>query len=549
MQRKEFLQKATGVAGLAAFGTRCSLGRRAFFRGDFDVLIRGGTVYDGTGAEPFVSDVGISGGIIAAVGNLAGKTGTEEFEAHGLAVAPGFIDLHSHSDLTLFWNPRAESKIRQGVTTEVVGQDGRSVAPVLWVRGKEWRQHLRSSGVPDEDVWWDFPGYFRALRRKEVAVNVVSMIGASALRQYVALDDARPLNEWELRESVQTLRVAMRGGGRFVSSGLEYLPGAYATKRELIAYAEVAGTYVTHLRNEDDRVLEALDEAVDIALRSGANLHISHIKAQGTRNWDKLDAMLQRLDSARGLRRRVTCDRYPYTAYNNGLANLFPLAARQGDGTDFLSRLRNASERNAIRADVERKVTSLGGYDKVMLSNVSGSYAGFTGKRLSEAAVRLGRDPYDLLCDILIQSGGQASMVGFGMSEENLIKLLRYPHCAVASDGAALTATGGAAHPRNFGSFPKVLGEYVRDRGVLSMEEAIRKMTSLPAQILGVDEQRGRLAPNFAADVVVFNARTVNDRATYLQSRYPEGIEHVIVNGVPVLRNGDVTGERPGLII
>ncbi len=549
MNRKEFLQKAAGLAGAAALANSCALGRRTFFRGDFDVLIRGGTVYDGTGAEGFVSDVGISRGRIAAIGNLQNKTGTEEVEARGLAVAPGFIDLHSHSDYTLFWNPLAESKIRQGVTTEVVGQDGRSPAPILWVRGKEWRQYLKNSGVPEEDVWWDFPGYHRALRRKEVAVNVVSMIGASALRQYVALDDARALTEWELREAVKTLRVAMRGGGRFVSSGLEYLPGAYATKRELIAYAREAGTYVTHLRNEDDHVLEALDEAIDIARRAGANLHVSHIKAQGTRNWNKLDAMLDRLDSARGLRRRATCDRYPYIAYNNGLANLFPIAARQGDGADFLARLRNSGERAAIRADVERKVTSLGGYDKVMLSYISGAYSGLSGRRLDAAAARLGRDPYDLLCDILIQSGGNATMVGFGMSEENLRKLLRYPHCAIASDGAALTTGSGAAHPRNFGSFPKVLGEYVRDKGVISMEEAIRKMTSLPAEILGIDEIRGRIALNYAADVVVFDPLRVQDRATYLKAQYPEGIAHVIVNGVTALRDGDPTGERPGVVI
>ncbi len=519
---------------------------RRLIPGDFDVVIRGGTVFDGlgSGSEGLRVDVGIVGDRIAAIGDLSNKSATLSLEARGKIVCPGFIDLHSHSDLTVLANLSADSKIRQGVTTEVVGQDGNSMAPIGWMRSEQWRAALRNYGL--REPWRDFAGYFEALREAGAPVNVVSLVGASTLRKYVAELNTRPLSDWELDEALRALRKAHDQGARYLSAGLEYIPGAYATGRELTALAREAKLYVTHMRNEDDRVLPALREAIQIAQNAGAALHVSHIKAQGRRNWNKLGAMLRMMDQARGWRTRITCDRYPYLAYNNGLMNLFPLGLRQGGNAAGAARLAESNTRREARAAVQRKIDSLGSYNAVMLSDVRGAYAGYSGKRLGDLARGLGRDPFDLLCDIVRAHNGGGTMVGFAMSEENLVKLLRYPYTAIASDGAALSLRGaGRAHPRNFGSFPRVLGTYVRDRGVLSMGEAIRKMSALPAQILGLHD-RGVLKIGARADITVFDPEQVADRATYLRPAYPAGIEYVLVNGTPVIYEGDPTGARPG---
>lgn len=554
MRRRDFLRAGARSAGLAfglsrlAATTAATLPGCGFLHrlipGDFDVVIRGGTVVSGNGEPGFPADVGVIGDRIAAIGDLRQKTAGIEIDARRKIVCPGFIDLHSHSDLTVFGNASADSKIRQGVTTEVVGQDGNSMAPIGWMRSSEWSATLRPYGI--RDAWRDFDGYFAELRSAGSPVNIVSMVGAGTLRRYVAEMETRALSDWELDEAVRALRKAHAQGARYLSAGLEYIPGAYATERELVVLARESQLYVTHMRNEDDQVLEALREAIRIARKSGAALHISHIKAQGRRNWDKLDTMLGLLDDARGFRMAVTCDRYPYLAYNNGLINLFPLGIRQGGNAEGAQRLRSAADRAAVRPAVQRKIDSLGSYDSVMLSDVRGDYAGYSGEYLGRLAGRLGRDPYDLLCDIVVAHGGGASMVGFAMSEENLIKLLRYPYCAIASDGAALNAaSAGRAHPRNFGTYPKVLGTYVREQRVISLEAAIYKMSGLPAQILGLTD-RGVLAPGNQADVVVFDPERVADRATYTRPAYPEGIEYVLVNGTPVVFEGGTTGARPG---
>lgn len=535
---------AVASIGAASALPACNIMRR-LIPGDFDVVIRGGSLVDGTGAtDPYASDVGIIGDRIAAIGDLAQKSATLSIDAREKIVCPGFIDLHSHSDLTALTNSSADSKIRQGVTTEVVGQDGNSMAPIGWVRMDNWRSALRSYGI--SNAWRDFAGYFTALRENGAPVNIISMAGASTLRKYVAELNTRPLSDWELDEAVRALKKAHAQGAKYLSAGLEYIPGAYATERELVVLARESGLYATHMRNEDDQVIEALREAIQIARKSGAALHVSHIKAQGRRNWNKLNTMLAMLDQARGWRTQITCDRYPYLAYNNGLMNLFPLGLRQGGNAAGAARLATAGIRAQARPAVQRKINSLGSYNAVMLSDVRGAYAAYSGRRLGDLARTLGRDPFDLLCDIVIAHRGGGTMVGFAMSEENLVKLLRYPYCAIASDGAALSLRGaGRAHPRNFGTFPRVLGTYVREQSVLSMQEAIRKMTGLPAGILGLTD-RGILKTGYLADVVVFDPARVADRATYLKPAYPIGIEYVLVNGTPVVYEAEPTGTRPG---
>ena len=539
VSRRAFLNRAAGVFGTLAAGSAgpaCRSLRDIVLPGDFDVVIRGGTVYAGD-AAPIQADVGIVGERIAAIGDLSTYSARREIDARDRAVCPGFIDLHSHSDLTALGG-RADSKIRQGVTTEVVGQDGRSIAPIGWSQGDAWRASLRRRGLGEG--WRFFDGYADAIREYGSYTNLLSLIGTSTLRRYVSEWNARPMSAWEMREARKAFQKAQARGARYLSSGLEYLPGAYSTKGELIALARDTGIYFTHMRNEDDRVLPALQEAIEIAKRAGTHLHISHIKAQGQRNWSKLPSMLRLLDSARGWTRRVSCDRYPYLAYNNGLMTLFPIAARQGGNAAGADRLRGAAFRERMRPAVERKIASLGSWDAVMRSDVRGAYANYSGQRLGTLAGRLGRRPYDLLADIVIAHRGGGTMVGFAMSPENLRRLLRYSHCAIATDGAALNArSAGRAHPRTFGSFPRVLGQYARDEGVLSLQEAIRKMTALPADIVGLTD-RGRLAVNAYADVVVFDPRRVADRATYLRADYPVGIESVLVNGAVM-----VSEERP----
>lgn len=539
---------ATG--GLAQSGCR-SL--RNILPQDFDVIIRGGTVYPGDGPPLIGADVGVVGERIAAIGDLSTYSAGREIDARERVVCPGFIDLHSHSDLTALGG-RGDSKIRQGVTTEVVGQDGRSVAPKGWSPDDAWRKSLRRRGLGEG--WRFFDGYAEAIRTYGSYTNLLSMVGASTLRRYVSEWNERPMSAWEIREARKAFRKAQSRGARYFSSGLEYLPGAYSTKGEIVALAQDADVYFTHMRNEDDRVLPALKEAIEIARRTGAHLHISHIKAQGQRNWHKLPSMLRLLDSARGWSRRATCDRYPYLAYNNGLMNLFPISARQGGNAAGARRLRQADFRERVRPAVERKIASLGSWDAVMLSDVRGAYANYSGKRLGTLAGQLGRRPYDLLAEIVTAHGGGGTMVGFAMSAQNLHRLLRYPHCAIATDGAALrVSSAGRAHPRNFGSFPRVLGQYVRDEGVLSMQAAIRKMTALPAEILGLSD-RGRLAVDAFADIVIFDPRRVADRATYLRADYPTGIESVLVNGVlmvseelPLDRGELSDGQLPGRLL
>ncbi|MEQ9366099.1 MAG: D-aminoacylase [Leptospirales bacterium] len=542
MRRSDFL-RAAGLIGSATALPGCQFMRRVI-PGDFDVVLRGGTVVDGSGEPGYRADVGIAGDRIAAIGDLAEKSAGLSIDAREKIVCPGFIDLHSHSDLTALGNSAADSKIRQGVTTEVVGQDGNSMAPIGWMRSAEWSQALGNYGL--SEAWRDFDGYFAALRENGAPVNIVSLVGASTIRRYVAEINTRPLSDWELDEALRALEKAHSQGGKYLSAGLEYIPGAYATERELVTLARKSRLYVTHMRNEDDRVIEALREAISIARKSGAALHVSHIKAQGRRNWNKLSAMLAMMDEARGWRTKITCDRYPYLAYNNGLMNLFPLGLRQGGNAAGAARLSSPATRREVRPAVQRKIDSLGSYNAVMLSDVRGAYAAYSGRRLGDLARSLGRDAFDVLCDIVIAHGGGGTMVGFAMSEENLIKLLRYPYCAIATDGAALNArSAGRAHPRNFGSFPRVLGTYVRDKNVLSLPEAVRKMSGLPAEILGLRD-RGLLGVGKRADVVVFDPIRVADRATYLKPAYPTGIEHVFVNGAPVVYEADPTGTRPG---
>ena len=497
---------------------------------------------DGTGAGARRTDLGIQGDSIVSIGDLSKAKARRIEDVGGFVVAPGFIDIHSHSDLSLLDDGLAHSKIRQGVTTEVVGQDGRSMAPLLPVHLDLFRE--RYGFVPG---WRDFAGYYRALESSGISVNVMSMMGAGSLREAAIGREERAATREELASMQDLFRAAGKEGVSSLSSGLEYLPGSYADSRELAALASVGRLYSTHTRNEDDHVLSAVREAIWISRKSGAALNVSHLKAQGRRNWDTLPGILNLLEEAQDSGLTVSCDRYPFTAYSSRLITLFPKWSRDRGLSGLLRYAQDPTWKHRLKEGVEAKIASIGSWEDVLFSrSSSGRWAPFQGMRLSEIARKLGRPSYPVLLDMMKENGG-GSMVVFAMSEENLSILLRWKDCAIASDGAALSVnSGGNPHPRNFGTFPAVLERFVREQKVLTLEEAIRKMTTLPARIVGLKD-RGILAPGAKADIVVFDEERIENRSTYRDSlHYPQGIALVLVNGEIVVEYGTHTGKRPG---
>jgi N-acyl-D-amino-acid deacylase len=550
MNRRGFLITGAGAASAALFAPAVHA-RRA----QADIILRGGTVYDGTGGAPVETDVLIAGGRFLALERGASRTGALELDVRGLAVAPGFIDIHSHTDTGLFQRPNAESKVRQGVTTEVAGQDGSSVAPSSPDRVAEVRRQFADSGTAVDVA--TIGGLFRSLERSGIAVNFASMVGTGTLRGLVVGAADRPATAAELERMVAHVRQALADGACGLSSGLEYTPGGFAQLDELIALAgPLRGTglpYASHMRNEDDQLLAAVEEALNVGRLARVAVHISHLKAQGGRNWWKAESVLHLLEAAKADGTDVTYDRYPYIAYSTGLSNLFPLWTRDGGSDAFIARLGDAAQRPRIEAAVRDKIDELGSWDAVQITSTgSAELAWARGKRLGALAQERGEEPFALLLRLMIEDRGRPGMVGFGMSEENTERFLSHPLGMICSDAPArvASATGeGTSHPRAFGSYPRVLGHYVRERRIMPLETAIMKMTSMPAARLKFND-RGQIAAGLAADAVVFDPDTVADTATFeLPHRYPVGIPHVIVNGQLVLREGEHTGAKPGVVV
>lgn len=548
MKRRDFLSGgAVGLAGLAGLG-RPATPSVAATRDRQTLVIRRGTLCDGTGGPPRTGDIAIDGDRISAVGEVA-ATGMVEIDARGMAVAPGFIDIHSHADLSLLVNPRAESRVRQGVTLEVVGQDGSSIGP--WSGGVfelTRDRYLRDFGV-DID-FRDIGGFLDRIDRERPAVSVASMIGHGNIRGLVVGGTDRPATATEIDRMRALVRDGLSGGAVGLSTGLEYTPGSFASRDELVALAgELRGTvypYASHMRNEDDRLLGALEEALHVGRVAGVAVQVSHLKAQGERNHWKADAALAAIESARAAGVDAHFDRYPYVAYATGLSNLFPASGRAGGTARFMARLADPETGPALERACRDKIALLGSWDAVQITRIGGSNAAARGRRLGELAAELGEDPYDLTVRLLRDAGGSVGMIGFGMSEDNTERMLSHPLGMVCSDGGAYAPYGplsrSSPHPRGYGSFPRVLGHYVRERGAMSLESAVHKMSGLPARKLGFRD-RGVLREGAVADVVVFNPDTVGDRATFDDPhQYPEGIVHVVVSGVHTIREGEQTG-------
>jgi N-acyl-D-amino-acid deacylase len=548
MDRRTFSRTSALAAtgALVAPGFVHARSRRA------DLVLRGAMVYDGTGAPGRELDVAVTGDRITEVGSgLAAAA--EELDLGGLALAPGFIDIHSHAEMSLFVEPKAESRIRQGVTLEVVGQDGGSVGPWSDAEYEETRDSYRRRYGREID-FRDPPGFLGGIDRLRPAVNVATMVGNGSVRGLVVGNEDRPATEAEIARMKEEVRRAMNGGCVGLSSGLEYTPSGFADYSELGELASVLrGTgypYASHMRNEDDRLLGAVEEAIFVGRLGGVPVEISHLKAQGQRNYWKEDVVLDLLAKARADGVQVAFDVYPYTAYQTTLSNLFPTEMRAGGTDAFLGRLRDPATAARLEKACRDKVALLGDWNAVQITSAGEASPWAKGRRMGDLARERGVDPYELTVQLLESNHGGVGMIGHCMGEENVEELVAHPLGAICSDGGAYAPYGplsaGSPHPRGYGTFPRVLGRYVRDRRALTLEEAIRKCTTEPAGRLRIRD-RGRIAVGAFADLVAFDPDTVEDRATFEDPhQYPVGIPVVVVNGVVTLRDGEHTGDLGG---
>ncbi len=524
-----------------------------------DLLIRGGTVIDGTGSAGFPADVAIRKDTIAAIGQDLGAA-RDTIDATGLVVAPGFIDMLGHSEFRLLADGRAISKITQGVTTEITGEVT-SVVPASERPRAERQSEIEPWGV--EYTWDDLDGYFERLESQGTAINLGTWVGLSSLWLHgVGPEDRRPTRE-EMGIMKEALGDAMERGAFGLSSGLIYAPGRYATADEIAELATVAarhgGIYASHIRNEGDRLLEAIDEAIEIGERSGAPVLIHHLKASGRANWGKMEEAVARIEAARARGIDVVASVYPYTASSTGLDAVLPAWFEAETPDETIARLEDPAWRDSLagylagqgQAGDWNLATSAGGPEGVLISDVvTDSLERYEGMRLSEIAAERGQAPGETVIDLLIADQLRTSAIYFSMSEDDLENAIRQPWVMIGGDAGVRGLDGPLStdqpHPRAFGTFPRVLCRYSGEAGVLSMEEGVRRMTSLPAARAGLD-QRGVLESRRIADITVFDPLTVCDRATFQEpKRVAVGIRHVIVNGVPVLRDGEPTGARPG---
>ncbi|MBN1540963.1 D-aminoacylase [candidate division KSB1 bacterium] len=551
MSRRRFIQ-TTGVVTMGVGSGLVSCRRR-----EFDLVLRNGVVYSGRGDAPVRTDIGISAGRIAAVGVSPKAVSRQSLDLKGLAVAPGFIDIHTHTDMELLVDPRGESKVRQGVTTEIGGNCGSSVFPLNGQQSQERREKLEERFELEID-WTDAGGFLERLRKRGVGINYLTLIGHGDLRGSVMGGANRPPTRDEMHALKNRLAEALQQGVFGLSTGLEYEPSSFADTGELIELCRVVqqhrGVYATHMRNEDVRVEEAVEEALQIARETGVRLQISHLKASQQRNWHKLPGLLDRIARARDEGIDVHVDRYPYSAYATTLKMLFPPWSREGRNADFCRYLQNPADWRRMLPYVRDRVQALGSWDGVLITRVPlETDKALQGRSVEEIAAAEGADPYEFVRELLIRQGGDVSMCGFGMSEENTEAVLAFPLTVVGSDGNAISPTGllgrGNPHPRYYGTFPRYLGYYVRDKGILPLTEAIRRITLLPAQIFGLQD-RGEISVGKSADLVVFDPERIIDRAGFSDPhRYPDGIETVIINGEIAVHRGEHTGTLAGRVL
>jgi N-acyl-D-amino-acid deacylase len=517
-------------------------------------------VLDGTGAPARRADVGVRGDRIESVGDLAQERAGRTLDVTGLTVTPGFIDIHSHSDWRLWGNRRAESKIRQGVTTEVVGNCGFSPAPV----SDEFRGEMRSFAlyVPEgmDFSWSSTRDYLRHYEDEGVALNVVQLIGHGTLRLAAMGFARRPPTTREQATMERLMDESMADGAAGLATGLIYAPGSYAATDEIVGIARRAGGarrgfYASHIRGEGATLLDAVREAIQVGREAGLPVQVSHIKAAGRPHWGRVKDALALIDAARAEGLDVRADVYPYTASSTSLRTLMPDWVLEGGIEAMLGRLTDPASRARIRAEISGGAGLLSrgiGWEDVMIANAP-ARPDAQGRRVSEIAAARGQDPLDAAFDLLADEAGRGSVILFQLDEADFRRALAHPQVMIGSDGSSLAVEGvmaaGKPHPRSYGTFPRVLGHYARDEKLISLPEAVRKMTGLPADRLGLAD-RGVLRPGARADVVAFDAATIIDRATYEEPhRYAAGVSHVLVNGRVVVEGGEHTGALPGRVL
>lgn len=543
-----------------------------------DLILRHGTVYDGGGGDPYVADVAIDGDRIVAVRELGDAVGASEIDVAGLAVAPGFVNMLSWATDSLLIDGRSQGDIRQGVTLEVFGE-GVSYGPLNDAMKQELldgyvadygeeatRRYLRiPEGEPLRIPWTGLGDYLEFLEGIGVAPNVASFVGATTVRIHeLGYEDRAPGPE-ELARMQELVREAMRQGALGVGSSLIYAPAFYADTAELIALNRAAGehggSYISHMRSEGNRLLEAVDELITIAREAGVAAEIYHLKAGGQANWDKLDEVIAKVEAARAEGLRITADMYTYTAGSTGLDAAMPPWVQEGGYDAWAGRLRDPEIRGRVRREM---MTPTDEWENLMLAaGAAGTLlVGFrnaelreqyTGWTLAQVAADRGTDPYETAMDLVVEDGTRVQVVYFLMSEDNIARQIALPWVAFGSDAGSMATeppfTDSSTHPRAYGNFARLLGHYVRDLGVIPLQEAVRKLTALPAENLGLAD-RGRLAPGYFADIAVFDPATIADHATYEDPhRYATGTLHVFVNGKQVLRDGEPTGALPGRVV
>jgi len=525
----------------------------------YDVLIKGGTVYDGTGAPGRRVDVGWRGDTLAAVADLSSAAGNVVVDATGLAVAPGFINMLSWSTDSLIADGRSQGEIRQGVTTEIFGE-GRSMGPV--------NDRIRSRLLADQlEIRYDIPWttlaeYLAYLEARGVAPNVASFLGATTVREYVlGLEDKKPTPA-QLDEMRALVRQAMEEGALGIGSSLIYAPASYSTTEELIELCRIAarykGKYISHMRSEGDRLLEAVDELIRISREAGVPAEIYHLKAAGKPNWPKMDAVIARVEQARRQGLRLTADMYTYTAGATGFDACVPRWSLAGGIPALVRRIREPETRARILRETrtpglsfENLCLSAGSPERILLVGFrTEALKPLTGMTLSEVARVRGTDPWDTILDLIGQDETRIEVVFFLISEENVRKQIRLPWVSFGSDAGSMAPEGvflkSSTHPRAYGNFARLLGRYVREEKLIPLEEAVRRLSGLPAENLGLD-RRGLLKEGMFADVVIFDPATIADHATYEKPhQFATGVRHVFINGVQVLKDGEHTGALPG---
>jgi N-acyl-D-amino-acid deacylase len=528
----------------------------------FDVIIRNGTIYDGTGEPGRRADVGLRGDRVAAVGDLAGASATTLVDATGLAVAPGFINMLSWATESLLVDGRSQSDIRQGVTLEIFGE-GSSMGPLT---DEMKRRRLERQGNLKFDITWTtLAEYLQELERRGVSTNVASYIGATTIREHVVGLEDRQATPEQLDRMRALVRQEMEAGALGIGSSLIYAPAFYASTEELIELCKVAaeyrGKYISHLRSEGVRLLEALEELIRISREANIPAEVYHLKAAGQANWPKMDQAIARIETARREGLPITADMYTYTAGSTGLDASMPPWVLDGGYEAAFERLKDPEQRKKIAAAVrtptdewENFYLAAGSPDRIVLVDFrSDVLKPLTGKTLAEAAKLRGEDPIDAIMNLVLEDQSRVGAVYFLMSEENVRKQIALPWMSFGSDGASVAPeppfTLSSPHPRAYGNFARLLGRYVRDEKIIPLEEAIRRLTGLPATNLELD-RRGFLREGMFADVVVFDPATIADRATFEEPhQYAVGMKHVFVNGTQVLKDGEHTGAKPGRVV